>query len=212
MSNLHNSWQPQPSTANWIHLWNNTPLQPPSSIYLAAWYKDKTTGQVRDSALWKKCCNGSKIKLIFYSSRAVPLRKLFHRVVSKKVTKKHFLCTFCVQQCRIPQHIHVLSNTYLTYWRPIYFIKIKVTHVIRNGPEVVIVKWTRGHRQDYLLQSLIFCSSLFALLTCSWLKPLKSLLCIQRNEPNIIKPAFTCLQCELNRLLTLDPQCCIKNN
>lgn len=92
------------STTNWtifgaIHLY-------PHPIYLASRDKDKKSGQVRDSTLWKMCCNRSKIKLIFYSSRAVPLRKLFSRVVSKKVTKKHFLCSFSVQQCRIPQPIN----------------------------------------------------------------------------------------------------------
>lgn len=129
--------------------------------------KDKKAEQVTDSKLWKKCCNRSKIKLIFYSTWAIPLRKLFSRVVSKKVTKKHFLCTFSVQQCR-----NILSNIYLTYCSLIYFTEIKVPHhsaVMLNATEKEIV---------LVVSCDVVSHSLFELLTCSWLKPFKSLLCI----------------------------------
>lgn len=96
----------------------NASLCSPSSFYLASWYKDRKTGQVRDSSLRKKCSVGSKIKLIIYSSRGVPFRALFCRVVSKKVTKKHFQCA---KECRTTQPRNILSNMELAYFKVLHY-------------------------------------------------------------------------------------------
>lgn len=63
------------------------PLLTSSNYVLQTW---KDGAGKRLNTVEKKFCIESKIKLIIYLSKAVPFRKLFSQVVSKKVSKKHF--------------------------------------------------------------------------------------------------------------------------
>ena len=116
---------------------------------MAGWYKGKKTGQVKDS----------KIKLIFYLSWAGPLRKLFSRGVSKKVTKWDYIQSNSSHMVVIFSWLVLVSHKIKDTFPTNHAASLQLTGISPHAFVFKSKKWVRTRNWDLRIFHPHFCSS-----------------------------------------------------